>query len=263
MKTVISKDGTTIAYDQTGQGTPLVTVGGAMGWRKFSGAVELAELLAPHFTVINYDRRGRGDSTDTKPYAMQREIEDIEALIAAAGGQASLYGMSSGAALALHAAASGLNIKKLALYEPPFVGVDKSEYQPPQDYREHTQALIDADQRSAAVHYFMCKVIGMPSVMGWVMRFMPMWKDLKSTAHTLPYDMAIMNGFDLPTAAAAKINTPTIVIGGEKSPASLRKAVSATADVIPNAQRKFLAKQSHNVSMKVLAPALIEFFQVS
>lgn len=260
MKTVMSKDGTCIAYDQAGQGIPLIMVGGALAWRKFLGAGKLAELLAPNFTVINYDRRGRGDSSDTPPYAMQREIEDIEALITAAGGQAYLYGMSSGAALALNATASGLNIKKLALYEPPFVGVDKSEYQPPKDYREQIQALIDAGQRSAAIHYFMCKVIGMPSVMGWLMRLMPIWKALKRTAHTLPYDMAIMDGFDLPTLTAGKINTPTIVIGGEKSPASLRKAVAAIADAIPNAQRKFLSKQSHNVSMQVLAPALIEFF---
>ena len=163
MKTVLSKDGTRIAYDETGQGPVLVMVGGALGFRNFSGARELAGLLSAHFTVINFDRRGRGDSGDTQPYAIDREIEDISALINAAGGSAYVYGMSSGAALALIAASKLPGIKKLALYEPPFVGVDPNAKKPPADYRAQLQKLVDANNRSGAVKYFVTKIIGAPA----------------------------------------------------------------------------------------------------
>jgi pimeloyl-ACP methyl ester carboxylesterase len=130
MKKVISKDGTTIAYDQLGNGPTVILVGGAFSYRLFPGSVQLTEILAKHFTVINYDRRGRGDSGNTLPYAVEREIEDLEALIKEAGGTASVWGMSSGAVLALRAAASGLNFKKLSLYQPPFI-LDNSRPLPP------------------------------------------------------------------------------------------------------------------------------------
>lgn len=257
LKSVLSKDGTRIAYDETGQGPVLVMVGGALGFRNFSGARELAGLLSAHFTVINFDRRGRGDSGDTQPYAIDREIEDISALINAAGGSAYVYGMSSGAALALIAASKLRGIKKLALYEPPFVGVDPNAKKPPADYRAQLQKLVDANNRSGAVKYFVTKIIGAPAFLAWIMPLMPIWKSLKAVAHTLPYDMAIMDDFSFPTKVAASVRIPAVVIGGEKSPESLRLAVKATAEAMPNAESVLLAKQSHNVSMKVLAPVLI------
>ncbi len=261
MKTVTSKDGTRIAYDERGQGPALILIGGAMSFRNFSGALELAGLLSPHFTVINYDRRGRGDSGDTEPYAVEREVEDIAAIIQAAGGSAYVYGMSSGGALALVAASKLPQIKKLALYEPPFVGVDPKAKKPPADYRAQLQRLVDANDRSGAVKFFMTKIIGAPAFLAWIMPLMPIWKNLKAVAHTLPYDMAIMEDFSFPAKLAASVLVPTLVMGGEKSPESLRLAVKATAEAMPNAKSVLLPKQSHNVSMKVLAPVIVQYLK--
>lgn len=262
MQKVISKDGTTIAYDQTGHGPAIIMVGGALSWRNFPPAIQLAGLLAFHFTVINYDRRGRGDSSDTQPYAVEREIEDIAALIDAVGGSAYVYGISSGAALAMYAAAVGLNIKKLALYEPPFVAVDKSAHQPPANYQGQLKALIAADRRGDAIKFFINKIMGAPIFIVWIVRLMPMWKQLKAVAHTLPYDMSIVGNCELPQAVSS-ISIPTLVIGGEKSPIGLRHAVRAVAGAIPNARQRELKGQNHNVSMPVLAPVLDEFFRES
>src|SRR5687768_16696182 len=151
MKKVISRDGTHIAYDQTGEGPPLILVDGAFCSRTFGPMPKLASLLAPHFSVITYDRRGRGDSGDTPHYAVDREIEDLEALITAAGGSAFVFGMSSGAVLSLRGVAWGLKIKKLAIYEPPFVVDRKNGHQPPSDHTEHITKLIASDRRSDAV----------------------------------------------------------------------------------------------------------------
>jgi len=262
MKTAQSKDGTLIAYDESGQGSAVILVGGAMGFRKFSGAVELSGLLSKNFTVINFDRRGRGDSGDAGHYAVAREIEDIAALVKAAGGSAYVYGMSSGAALALAAAAETPGIKKLVLYEPPFVGVDKTAHQPPQDHKTQLEALIRDGRRGDAIKFFITKIMGAPVFLVWIMRLLPFWKKLTAVAHTLPYDMAIMGDFSFPEKLARSVKVPTLVLGGEKSPAVLRKAVEVTAQAIPNAQRQLLEKQSHNVSMKVLAPVMIEFLKV-
>jgi pimeloyl-ACP methyl ester carboxylesterase len=154
MQSVISKDGTTIAYDMIGRGPALILVAGAFSYRKYPAVLQLADLLAQHFTVFNYDRRGRGDSGDTKPYAVEREIEDIQALIEAAGGEAFVWGLSSGAILALEAAASGLAINKLALQEPPLF-VNANDRQPPKDFTAHLTDLITSDRRDEAVKYFM------------------------------------------------------------------------------------------------------------
>ncbi len=259
MHQVTSRDGTTIAYDQTGSGPAVIFVGGAWSYRAYVGNARLAELLRDRFTVISYDRRGRGDSGDTKPYAVAREVEDLDALIQAAGGSAHVYGMSSGAALALEAAASGLNITRLALYEPPYM-VGEGGHRPPADHQQHLVSLIAADRRSEANLYFMRKVMGIPALIVFVMRLFPFWSKLKAVAHTLPYDSAIMGDFSLPTARAAAVRVPTLVIGGEKSPEVLRRAVQAVADVVPLAERRVLKGQTHNVSMKVLAPVLAEFF---
>src|SRR5438067_1305726 len=189
MKELISKDGTTIAFDQLGEGPAAILVSPALGDR--SGNGPLAALLAPHFTVFNYDRRGRGDSGDTQPYAVEREIEDIEALIKEAGGSAFAYGWSSGAALALEAAVRGLAITKLALFEPPFI-VDDSRPPLPQDYVTRLTELVSAGRRGDAVEFFMTAGVGIPAEFVAQMRNDPMWPAMEALAHTLPYDGAIM-----------------------------------------------------------------------
>ena len=261
MKKVISKDGTSIAYDQIGAGPALILIDGAFCSRTFGPMPKLAELLAPGFTVISYDRRGRGDSTDTQPYAVEREIEDLEALINEAGGSAFVFGMSSGAVLGLRAVAGRLNIKKLALYEPPFVVDKKTGHQPPADHREHVAQLIAADQRGSAVKYYLVKVMGMPAIFFYMMRLMPVWPKMKAIASSLPYDSALMGEFGLPAGVLSAVTIPTLVSGGEKSPALLRKAVEAVSKTLPHAQLQLLKGQTHNVDVKVLAPVLAEFFR--
>jgi pimeloyl-ACP methyl ester carboxylesterase len=265
VKTVTSKDGTTIAFDQVGNGPVVILVPGAFSYRKYPGQVQLAGLLAQHFTVINYDRRGRGDSGDTPPYAIEREIEDLQALIADAGGSAYVWGFSSGAALALYAAASGLNITKLVLHEPPFV-VDGSGHRPPDDYAKHLTALIAAGRRSDAVRYVLTKGFGAPAIAVAAMRLMPgVWPKLTAVANTLPYDAILLDGYaagqPLPAGQWASITVPTLVLDGGKSPVPMRHAAQALAGVLPNAEHRTLDGQSHrNPSWKGIAPVLAEFF---
>ncbi|MBW7455541.1 alpha/beta hydrolase, partial [Paenibacillus sepulcri] len=178
MNTAISRDGTRIAFDKVGQGPSLVLVAGAFSYRKFPGQVQLAGLLSEHFTVYNYDRRGRGDSGDTQPYAIEREIEDLQAMIEEAGGSANVWGLSSGAVLALQAAAKGLNITKLALHEPPFV-VDAADRKPPENFLKHVSGLIAANRRAETIKYFMTQGMGAPSFVISLMRIMPgVWSRL-------------------------------------------------------------------------------------
>jgi len=259
MRTVRSRDGTTIAYDQLGEGQPLILVDGAFCSRTFGPMPKLAPLLAQHFTVFTYDRRARGDSGDTAPYAVEREIEDIDALIAAAGGSAFVYAISSGAALALTAASSGLKIEKLAVYEPPFM-VGETGHRPPADHQARLTQLIAAGRRGDAVTFYMKGIIGMPSLLVAAFRLLPMWSKLKAVVPSLPYDAAVMGDFSLPTKRAASVTIPTLVISGEKSFPALRQAAARLAEVIPGAQSRTLARQTHNVSAKVLAPVLVEFF---
>lgn len=267
MKTVRSKDGTMIAYDQTGSGPPVILVDGALCSRAFGPMPSLAPILARHFTVINYDRRGRNQSGDTAPYTVDREVEDLAALIDAAGGSAFVLGVSSGAALALAAAASGVNITKLALYEPPYIansnganGNGKGSHQPPADSQEQLARLISAGRRGDAVKFFMIKMVGTPAIFGLILPLLPIWKKLKAAAHTLPYDAAVLGDFTVPAKRVASVAVPTLVMGGGKSPAPLRNAVESVADAVPNAQRLMLKGQTHNVALKVLAPVVEEFF---
>ena len=261
MPKVISKDGVEIAFDKTGQGPPVILVDGAMCYRSFGPMPKLAPLLAPYFTVYHYDRRGRGDSGASKSYAVEREIEDIEALIREAGGSAFVLGLSSGAALALKAAAHGLNIKKLALYEPPYM-VAPNGHRPPADHEAQLKTMIAADRRGDAVKFFMNKMVGAPAIFAFIMQLLPLWSKLKAVAHTLPHDAAIMGDFSLPTRVVKSVRVPSLVMGGGKSPENLRLAVEAVADALPGASRQTLAGQTHNVSMKVLAPVLREFFTI-
>lgn len=265
-QTVTSKDGTTIAFETSGSGPPIILVASALSDR--SDAKKLAALLALHFTVINYDRRGRGASGDTAPYSVEREVEDIAALVQAAGDTAFLFGSSSGAALALEAAARGVAVQKLALFEPPFV-VDASDPRPPADFASHVDELIAADRRAEAVTYFMTKGIGMPAAFVWLMRLMPpMWSNLKAMAPTIAYDVAVMGdkqqGNPLRGDLWDSVTVPTLVMNGSKSPPHLRRAATGLVEVLPNARYRTVAGVNHGAVVtapKKLEPTLREFFR--
>jgi pimeloyl-ACP methyl ester carboxylesterase len=264
MSKVISKDGTSIAYDQQGAGPAVILVGGALNSRTFGLMGPLVPLLEPRFIVINYDRRGRGESGDTQPYAVEREIEDIEALIDAVGGSAFVYGSSSGAALALEAANTlGSKIKKLVAYEAPFV-VDSSRAPVPADFVAHLTELVAADRRGAAVKYFMTRGVGVPAPFVAMMQVMPAWLKLKAMANTLPYDAATLRdagaGKPLPPRRWANITAPTLVACGGKSPAWMRHAMQSLAGALPDAQYRILLGQTHIVKAEAIAPLLTEFF---
>lgn len=259
MGKVISKDGTTIAFDKSGEGAPLILVDGAMCYRAFGPMGPLAALLTPHFTVFTYDRRGRGDSSDTAPYAVEREIEDIEALINEAGGSAFVYAISSGAALALRAAAHGLAIKKLVLYEPPFM-LDNTGQRRFEEYKTQLTKLISASRRGDAIELFMTQV-GMPAEAIAQMRNAPVWPLFEGIAPTLVYDAtALGNDSSVPTKQAATITIPTLVMDGGASPAWMRDAAHAVATAIPGAQYRTLEGQTHEVAPEALAPVLVKFF---
>ena len=261
MQIVASNDGTPIAYDQTGTGPTLILVGGALSER--SAGAPLAALLAPSFTVIAYDRRGRGASGDTPPYALEREIEDIAALVAQAGGSAGVFGMSSGAVLALRATAHGLPITRLALYEPPVI-VDAARAPVPQDYVAHLGELAASGRRGEAVEYFMTTAVEVPPAMVAEMRQAPMWPAMEKVAHTLAYDGAIMSeymsGRPLPAGRWAAVTIPVLVMDGGASPAWARNSVQAQVDALPNAERRTLDGQTHAVAPDMLAPILADFF---
>jgi pimeloyl-ACP methyl ester carboxylesterase len=264
MDTVKSKDGTTIAFDRSGEGPALILVGGALQHRALDpSTAQLASLLAPSFTVHNYDRRGRGDSGDTVPYAVEREIEDLDALIDEAGGSAFVFGMSSGAVLALDAAANRLAITKLALYEPPMV-VDDSRPPVPEDYVARLTELASCDRPGDAIEVFMTEGVGLPAEAVASMRGAPFWPAFEAVAHTLAYDGAIvaatMSGKPLPTDRWASVTIPTLVVDGDASPAWARNAVRALVDVLPAARRRTLEGQTHQVDPEVLAPVLEEFY---
>ena len=264
MKTAISKDGTSIAYDELGMGPPLILVGGALNTRSFGPNGSLAPLLAERFTVINYDRRGRGASGDTRPWAVEREVEDIAALVEAAGGSAYIFGISSGAALALEAATRGLVIEKLALYEAPFI-VDDSRPPLADDYLVRIQDLAASDRPGDAIRLFMREGVGLSAVVVALMRFMPAWSKLRAVAHTLPYDAAIVydnqKGRPLPPEQWSSATMPTLVSAGGKSPDGMRNAMRELAGVLPNARYHTLEGQTHIVKAEALAPVLVEFFE--
>jgi len=262
MRKVVSKDGTAIAFDKTGQGPAIILVGGALSDRSAAGP--LASLLAPHFTVFAYDRRGRGDSGDTAPYAVECEVEDIDALIKEAGGSAFVLGHSSGAVLALEAAARGLAVTRLALFEPPFI-VDDSRPPVPSDYVAQVSDLVSAGRRGDAVEFFMTQAVGVPDDLVVQMRGMPMWAAMEKAAHTLAYDGKIMGdnmaGNSLRANQWASVTIPTLVMDGGASPAWMRNAAQALADILPHARYHTVEDQMHDVAPEALAPVLLEFFK--
>jgi len=262
MKKILSKDGTVIAVERTGRGPALVFVDGAMCYRASGPSQPMATALAEHFTVFTYDRRGRGDSSDAGPYDVQREVDDLEAVIREAGGQAAVLGVSSGAALALEAASRGVPITRLALYEAPFI-VDDSRPAVPDEFVPQVNAALAAGRRAKAVKMFM-KLVGVPSIFIMLMRVMPAWPKLTAIAHTLPYDLAIVGpyqkGRPLPATRWSGATMPTLVMDGGKSPAWMRNATRALARVLPNATYRTLEGQTHMIKPNALAPPLVEFF---
>jgi pimeloyl-ACP methyl ester carboxylesterase len=261
MHEVTSKDGTHIAYDKEGEGPAVILVAGATCARLSWSGPQLSNLLAPHFTVYNYDRRGRGDSGDTKPYAVTREVEDIEALIDEAGGSAYLYGHSSGAALVLEAAIQlDQKIKKLALYEAPYN--DDPEVRPVwKAYIEQLTQDLAAHRRGDAVALFM-QYVGMPADQIEAMRQSPAWPMLESIAPTLAYDHAYILGEDssIPTERITVVTAPTLVINGGASFPFMYDTAQALCKAIPNAKLRTIEGQTHDVDVNVLAPVLVEFF---
>jgi pimeloyl-ACP methyl ester carboxylesterase len=259
MNQVISKDGTVLAYDRIGQGPAVVIVGGILGDR--SQQAGLAHLLASHFTVYNFDRRGRGESGFTPPYAVEREVEDIAAMLEAAGGAAFVYGTSGCAVLSLEAAARGLSprMKKLALWEPPYI-VDDSRPPVPQDYLEQLSRMLREGRRGDMVELFFTKAVGMSAEFVADMRRSPFWAAQEAFAPTLVYEAVLMGDFSLPKERIAKATAPTLVIDGGTIP-WLSHSADAVADTLPNAQRYTIAGQPHNVADKAMAPVLAEYFQ--
>jgi pimeloyl-ACP methyl ester carboxylesterase len=262
MNTVVSRDGTAIAFTRSGEGPPVILVDGALCYRASGPSGALAARLSGRFTVYSYDRRGRDGSGDTLPYTVEREVEDIEALVKEAGGSAYVYGISSGAALALEAAARLTGIRKLALYEAPFI-VDDTHPPRPEDYLARMDELVAAGRRGDAVRMFL-RTVGVPAFGLMIMRLMPVWRKLTAVAHTLPYDLRVLgdtgSGRPLPADRWATATVPTLVMDGGKSPAWMRNAMRALADVLPDARYRTLPGQTHLLKPQALVPVLREFF---
>jgi pimeloyl-ACP methyl ester carboxylesterase len=257
MERVTSKDGTIITYDRLGSGPSVILISG--GSVDKSANVSLAENLSSKFTVYNYDRRGRGESSDTPPYAVQREIEDLDAVIRAAGGSAFVYGSSSGAALGLEAAAAGLAISKLAMWEPPY-SPDENSHRPPANTAEVYTRLVSEGKRGEAVEYFMSKVVGLPDEFVAQARSAPWWAWQEGLAHTLAYDATIMGDYSLPAERAAKVTTPTLVLAGGASFDWIRDSAKTLAKILPKGEYGELPNQTHDVSGDVIGPALADYF---
>ncbi|MFA1547057.1 alpha/beta fold hydrolase [Actinomadura chokoriensis] len=259
MEILYSKDGTRIACDRTGDGPALVHVGGALNDRG-SGAA-LADLLADRYTVLTYDRRGRGDSGDTPPYAVDREIEDLAAVLDAAGGSAAVYGMSSGAVLALRAAARGLPVTRLALFEPPFHSGHDDRLTRSRAYNTELTGLLADGRRGDALALFMGSV-GMPEEMVRQARNAPMWPALEALAPTLAYDSAVMDdasGGAMPEALIARVTVPALVLSGGDSPAWMVDTARRVAALLPAGTHRALDGQTHDVAPDALAPVLAGF----
>ncbi|SDJ14613.1 Pimeloyl-ACP methyl ester carboxylesterase [Nonomuraea jiangxiensis] len=257
---VTSKDGTTIVFDRYGAGPAIVLVHGAFTARGHATLAGVATALAPWFAVFDYDRRGRGDSGDTAPYAVEREVEDLAAVIEAAGGTAMVFGGSSGAALALRAAAGNPAVSKLALWEPPY-HVDDSAPTLPPDFAEQLGTLVRTGRRGEAVSRFMVEAAEAPPEAVAAMRAQPSWPQMEALAHTLAYEAAVLGpGNALPTRVLAAVEQPTLVLNGEHSAGWMASAGLAVAAAVPGTVHRVLEGQAHNVAPEALVPELLEFF---
>jgi pimeloyl-ACP methyl ester carboxylesterase len=257
-----SSDGTEIAYEVTGSGPALVLVDGALCHRAMGPARGLAKELAGAFTVYAYDRRGRGESgAGASPYAVEREVEDLAALIEATGGTTHVFGASSGAALALEAARSGVPIKRLALYEAPFI-LDGTHPGNDPHLPERLHQMVEEGRRGDAVKTFM-RTVGVPAPMIALMRLMPAWKQLTAVAHTLPYDLSIVidheQGQPLPAGYYERVEPETLVMAGGKSPEYMRNSQAAIAEAVPRGRLETIPGQTHMIKAKVVGPALTRF----
>jgi len=259
MKQVQSLDGTRIAYEQVGSGPPVILIAGAFCDRHARASGTPLAALLRGVTAYSYDRRGRGDSTDTAPWSIEREVEDLAALITRAGGRASLYGMSSGAVLALEAAARGLAIERIALYEPP-VAISAAEHARPVTFADELAQLCAAGKKGDAAALFLTKAVGVPEAQVANMRRAPMWSSLERIASTLEYDARITADPRHAIALAPSVQVRTLVLGGSESPRWLRDGLAALATALPNREFRLLAGQTHDVAPEVLAPALSDFF---
>ncbi|HEX2315174.1 MAG TPA: alpha/beta hydrolase [Thermomonospora sp.] len=261
MPTVTSRDGTPIAYERLGEGPPVVHVGGAFNTR--ATGLPVAERLASRFTVYCYDRRGRGDSGDTQPYGVDREVEDLRAVVEEAGGAACAYGMSSGAALALEAAAQGVPLTRLALYEPPYTpSGDGEAMRLTKEYATRLTTLL-ADRRESDAAELFLRMVQVPAEAIEGMRGSPMWDGLAALAPTLAYDSAVMGdaeGGCLPVERLATVTAPTLVVSGGASPGWMRRVAGEVAEAVRDGRHRVLEGQTHDVDPAVLAPVLAEFF---
>ncbi|KOU77003.1 hydrolase [Streptomyces sp. MMG1533] len=255
-KKTTSRDGTSLAYESTGDGPAVILVSGAMS----TGATvaPLAGPLSDRFKVVSYDRRGRGASGDTAPYAVDREVEDLAALIGAVGGEASLYGISSGGALVLHAAASGLPVRRVAVYETPFA-VNEGGVQERAEYTRGLTEALEQGRRGDAVELFL-RLTGLAEEMIQGARQSPMWPGMEAIAPSLAHDDAVMGDGRVPRALLASITVPVLAVAGDASPAWMREAAQAVAEAAPEGTYRTLEGQTHMVDPNVLAPVLAEFF---
>jgi pimeloyl-ACP methyl ester carboxylesterase len=258
--TAISKDGTAIVYEKIGKGPGIILVNGALAHRKLYGEKELAAMLAKDLTVIFYDRRGRGESADIKPYTVEKEIEDIAALIDKAGASVYLYGSSGGAALALLAAEKlgPEKVTKLALYEPPYGSDTKQAFA---SEKNKVNELVGDGKPTDAVTFYLGKR-GIPPDKIEAMKRSPEWDGLVHTGHTLVYDFQVLGDGTVPVNIARNITIPTLVMDGEKSFDFMHATADTVGKIIPGAVRKTIKDQTHDLSPKAVAPVLLEFFRM-
>lgn len=262
MQTVVSKDGTAVAFEHSGQGPALILVDGSLVYRAFDQeGAKFARLLSEGFTIYRYDRRGRGESGDTEPYAVAREVEDIEALIDEAGGSAVLCGFSSGAVLAMEAALTLPDkVTKLVMYEPP-LSDDVAARKAWKDYTTNLEQALKEGRDGDAIALFM-RVTGAPDDLIEGMRGTPMWTTFEAVAPTLANDHIALLGEEasVPTERAAGVAVPTLLLSGSASFPFMAVTAAALAESMPDAQHRVLEGQTHEVKAEALAPVLTEFF---
>jgi pimeloyl-ACP methyl ester carboxylesterase len=262
MPFVTSKDGTQVGYSVAGSGPAIILVDGAMCWREMGPATPLAAELKDRFTVYTYDRRGRGESGNTKPYATAREVEDLVALVGVAGGSVALYAISSGVILALEAANAVPGITGMVLYEAP-IFTDGTRRPVPSDYVQHMDQLVATGDNAGAVKYFMDKGIGVPWYVLLMMQVFGIFRKMAPVGPTLPYDTAFVAPLwtykPIPANRWPNVTMPVLTMGGSKSDTWMQNAQKAIAANLPNAQHKILAGQNHMVAATAIAPAIKEF----
>ncbi|WP_066517591.1 alpha/beta fold hydrolase [Curtobacterium ammoniigenes] len=257
-RTVVSADGTRIVMSVVGSGPPLVLVPGAFQHRRFGGLAEIATALADSFTVGYFDRRGRGESGDTPPYAPESELDDLRAVITELGGSAVAVGLCAGGALVLTALAAGLPITRSVIWEPPYRVAGEPEATEP--YEERLRALLDRGRRATATRYYLTRVLGMTWRRALSLRSRaPVWRGLLDSATALDREAATLNDLRLPAATLAQIRTPTLVIVGSDSPDWMKHAVQAVVEHVPGAAHTVLQNQTHDVEPDVIAPVAAAF----